>query len=209
MTAVDITPPIDAVVFDIGGVLLDWDPRYLYRKLIADEHERERFLTEVCTLEWHADHDRGVPFAQSCAELARRHPDQAALIRAWGERSEEMIAGPIEGTVAILRELLDGGMRCFALTNMERETFATRYRRFAFMRWFTGTIVSSREGVTKPDPEIFQRLLDRFDLDAARTLMIDDSPPNIEAAAQMGIWTVRFTSPDRLRQSLIELGILV
>src|SRR5947209_11082146 len=95
---------VQAVVFDIGGVLLDWDPRYLYRKLFDDEAEMERFLAEVCTMQWHHQHDTGVPFSESCAALAARHPDQAELIMAWGERNEEMEGGEIEGSVAVLRE---------------------------------------------------------------------------------------------------------
>ena len=144
----------------------------------------ERFLAEVCTLEWHAAHDRGVPFEQSCAELAQRHPEYAEMIWAWGQRSEEMIAGPIEGTVQILRELLQAGVRCYALTNMEAETYALRRERFAFMTWFDGTVVSSHEGVIKPDPEIFELMLGRFGLRPQTTLLIDDAQRNVDAAAR-------------------------
>jgi 2-haloacid dehalogenase len=201
-------PAIDAVVFDIGGVLLDWDPRHLYRKLFADEAEMEAFLRDVCTMEWHTSHDRGVPFAQSCAALAAAHPQYAELIYAWGARSEEMIAGPIEGTVEILNELLERGVRCYALTNMERETYPLRRSRYPFMRRFAGTVVSSHEGVVKPDPEIFRRLLTRFDLEPARTVMIDDSAANVEAAARLGMEAVRFQSPDALRAALMRLRVL-
>jgi 2-haloacid dehalogenase len=202
------TSETDVVVFDLGGVLLDWNPRYLYRKLIDDEAEMERFLRDVCTMEWHAAHDRGVPLAQSCEALAVSHPEYADLIRAWDQRSEEMIAGPIQGTVEILQELLRTGVRCYALTNMERETYPLRLRRFPFMGSFAGTVVSSYEGVAKPDPEIFRRLLDRFDLDPARTVMIDDAAPNIETAASMGMVPVRFTSPTALRAALSQLRLL-
>jgi 2-haloacid dehalogenase len=198
----------DAVVFDLGGVLLDWNPRHLYRALIDDEAEMERFLGEVCTLEWHAAHDRGVPVAESCAALAAAHPQYAELINAWGERSEEMIAGPIEGTVEILEELLQKGVRCYALTNMERETYPLRLRRFPFMRWFAGTVVSSHEGIAKPDPEIFRLLLGRFGLEPGRTIMIDDSPSNIETAASLGMKAVRFTSPVALRAALNGLRLV-
>src|ERR1700727_125167 len=151
MTArVQQTSEPDAVVFDLGGVLLDWNPRYLYRQLIDDEAEMERFLGEVCTMEWHAAHDRGVPVGESCAALAAAHPEYADLINAWSERSEDMIAGPIEGTVEILDELLQQGVRCYALTNMERETYPLRRERFPFMGRFAGTVVSSHEGVAKP-----------------------------------------------------------
>ena len=197
----------DAVVFDLGGVLLDWDPRYLYRSLFDDEAEMERFLGEICTLEWHAAHDRGVPMAQSCAALAAVHPRYANLINAWSERSEEMIAGPIDGTVEILEELLQQGVRCYALTNMERETYPLRRQRFPFMSWFAGTVVSSHEGVAKPDPEIFHLLLDRFGLTAERTVMIDDSQPNIDTAARLGMTAVRFTSPTALRAALTGLRL--
>lgn len=199
---------IDAVVFDLGGVLLDWDPRHLYRKLFADETEMESFLRDVCTMRWHAAHDRGVPFAQSCAALAATHPRHAELIDAWGTRSEEMIAGQIDGTVEILDELLGRGVRCYALTNMERETYPVRRQRYPFMHRFAGTVVSSHEGVAKPDPEIFRRLLARYDLDPARTVMIDDSPPNLETAAGLGMEAVTFKSPAALRDALIRLRLL-
>jgi 2-haloacid dehalogenase len=199
---------IDAVVFDIGGVLLDWNPRHLYRQLFDEEQEMDRFLEEICTLQWHAKHDRGYPTDRSCAELAARHPEHADEIWAWAHRSEEMIAGPIDGTVEILRELLDAGIRCFALTNMERETYPRRLERYPFMRWFEGTVVSGFEGISKPDPEIFELLLERFGLQPARTLMIDDSPLNVRAARSLGIHTVQFTSPLALRAALDEAGLL-
>jgi 2-haloacid dehalogenase len=201
-------PSIDAVVFDIGGVLLDWNPRHLYRKLFDDEAEMERFLAEVCTLEWHAANDLGVPFEISARDLAARYPDHAELIWAWGRRSEEMVAGPISGTVEILRALKEHGIRCYALTNMEAETYPRRRDRYEFLRWFEGTVVSSTEGIAKPDPEIFRLVIARFELDPPRTLMIDDSIANLEAAASVGLRTVRFESSEGLRARLSELGVL-
>ena len=199
---------IEAVVFDIGGVLLGWDPRAVYRELFDDEAAMERFLAEVCTLEWHAQHDRGVPFARSCAALAAEHPDQAELIWAWGRRSEEMITGPIDGTVTILGELQAAGIPTYALTNMEQETYPVRRERFTFLQSFRGTMVSSQEGVIKPDPEIFRRLLARFSLTAATTLFVDDAPRNVAAAVALGMPAVRFTSPARLRAELEGHGLL-
>ena len=201
-------PSIQAVVFDIGGVLLAWDPRHLYRKLIADERVMERFLAEVCTLEWHAAHDLGIPFEASCAALAARHPEDAELVWAWARRSEEMVAGPIEGTVEILRELRAAAVPCYALTNMEAETYPRRRERFHFLSSFDGVVVSSAEGVAKPDPEIFRRLLARFGLTAQRTLMIDDAPRNVAAAEAMGMAAVRFESPAQLRRALVDAGLL-
>jgi 2-haloacid dehalogenase len=199
---------IDAVVFDVGGVLLDWDPRHLYRKLFDDEQEMERFLAELCTVEWHAQHDRGVPAEQSCAELAAEHPEYAELIHAWSQRTEEMIAGTIDGSIEILRELKDAGIRCYALTNMEAETYPLRAARYEFMSWFDGTVVSAHEGVIKPEREIFERLLTRYGLEPARTLMIDDSRRNVEAAAGLGMQTVHYTSPAQLRGELERFGLL-
>jgi 2-haloacid dehalogenase len=200
--------PIEAVVFDIGGVLLDWNPRYLYRKLFDDEDAMNRFLEDVCTLDWHAAHDLGTPFEVSCAQLAAAHPEQAELIWAWGRRSEEMVAGPIAGSVEILRALRQRGVRCYALTNMEAETYPKRLRRYDFLGWFDGTVVSSAEGVAKPDAEIFRRLLRRFDLAAETTLLVDDSGPNVAAAAGLGMQVVRFQSPAQLRRYLENVGLL-
>ncbi len=199
---------IEAVVFDIGGVLLDWDPRHLYRKLFDDERAMDRFLTEICTLDWHAAHDRGTPFETSCARLAAAHPEHAELIWAWGRRSEEMVAGPIAGTVEILRELRARGVPCYALTNMEAETYPLRLARYEFMSWFEGAVVSSAEGVAKPDPELFRRLLRRYDLTAERTLLVDDADRNIRTARSLRIRTVRFRSPARLRARLRREGLL-
>ncbi len=133
-------PPIKAVVFDIGGVLLDWNPRHLYRKLFDEEAEMERFLSEVCTPEWHSAHDRGVPMEPSCAELAAKHPKYAEMIKAWARRSEEMVAGVIPGTPEILRDLQANGVPCYALTNIEAETYPLRLQRFAFLRSFEGIV---------------------------------------------------------------------
>ena len=199
---------IEAVIFDIGGVLLDWDPRHLYRKLFDDERAMERFLDEVCTLAWHAAHDRGVPADRSCSALAAEHPEHAELIWAWGRRSEEMVAGPIAGTVQILRELKDCGIPCYALTNMEAETYPQRRERFPFMGWFDGTVVSGFEGIAKPDREIFELLLDRFGLRPSATVLIDDAERNLTAARGVGLQTVRFESPGQLRRWLEDARLL-
>ena len=200
---------VEAVVFDLGGVLLDWDPRHLYRKLFDDEQAMERFLTDVCTPDWHHAHDLGVPFERSCAELAATHPERAELIWAWGRRSEEMVAGEISGSVEILRELKAAGVPCYALTNMEAETYPIRLQRYPFMRWFDGTVVSAYERTAKPDREIFERLLGRYRLTPAATAMIDDRFANIDAARSLGMQTVRFQSSSQLREWLVQAGLLV
>ena len=199
---------MEAVVFDLGNVLLEWDPRHLYRRLFDDEASMERFLTEICSLEWHVAHDRGHDIAESCAALAARHPEWEPMILAWAERSEDMIGGVLHDTVEILAELKANGVRTYALSNMERETFPLRLSRYEFLHWFDGYVISGFEGLVKPEPEIFELLLSRFDLDAARTVFIDDSPVNIEAARRIGINAIQFTSAPDLRAKLEALGVV-
>jgi 2-haloacid dehalogenase len=199
---------IDAVIFDLGGVLLDWNPRYLYRRMFDDEDAMERFLGDVCTMEWHEANDRGVPFEITCAQLAAEHPEHAEHIWAWGTRTEEMIGGPIDESVAILRELKGRGVPVYALTNMEATTYPQRRERFDFLRWFDGTVVSSSEGMIKPDARIFRLLLDRYGLEPESTLMIDDNPRNVDAARALGMQTVLFESPEGLRRVLVDAGLL-
>ena len=194
--------PTKAVVFDLGGVLIDWDPRYLYRKLLADEAAVEEFLATVCTPEWNAEQDRGRPFAEGVAELAERHPEHAADIAAYHERWPEMLAGEVPGTVEVLADLRAAGVPLYALTNWAAETFAITRERFEFLDWFCGLLVSGEEGMTKPDPAIFRLLLDRFGLDPAAAVFVDDSEANVAAARGLGIDAVRFTGPERLRREL-------
>jgi 2-haloacid dehalogenase len=199
---------VGAVVFDVGGVLLDWNPRHLYRKLFANQADMEWFLAEVCSPAWHAPHDRGVSTAASCAELATRHPELSELIWAWSSRSEEMIGGVDAGSVEVLRGVREAGLPCYALTNMEAETYPLRLKRFPFLRWFDGTVVSGQEGVAKPEPAIFRRLLDRFGLTPNTTLMIDDTKENLDTASKLGIQTALFRSSHQLRAELEAVGVL-
>ena len=141
---------ISAVVFDIGGVLLDWNPRHLYRQLIPDQAAMEDFLGQICTPQWHLAHDLGADIGPSCQELARRHPDHADLILAWAERGEEMIAGQLDEGVAVLAEVKAAGVRCFALSNMEAETYAVRRHRYPFFGMFDGCVSSAKVGSLAP-----------------------------------------------------------
>ena len=200
---------IDAVVFDIGGVLLDWDPRHLYRKLFDNPAEMNEFLDRICTPRWHLSHDLGADIEASCRSLADRHPGHADLIMAWWRRGEEMIAGQIDGTVTILADLKAAGIRCYALSNMEADRFVVRRRRYPFFELFDGWVISGIEGVAKPDRAIFDLLLTRYRLSPARTAFIDDSGPNVRAAAGLGLAAVEFSSPDRLRRDLRDLGLAV
>ncbi|HET9555993.1 MAG TPA: HAD family phosphatase [Actinomycetota bacterium] len=199
---------VKAAVFDLGGVLIDWDPRYLYRKLLADEGEVEEFLATVCTPEWNAEQDRGRPFADGVAELVERHPAHAAAIAAYHERWPEMLGGDIPGAVELLAELRATGVPLYALTNWSAETFVLARERFEFLDWFCGLLVSGEEGVIKPDPAIFELLLDRFGLDPGSAFYVDDSEANVDAAAALGLDAVRFTGPGQLRRDLAARRLL-
>ena len=197
------------VIFDFGGVLVDWNPRYLYRKLFGDDLAgMERFLTEVCTLEWNARQDAGRPLAEATAELLGRHPEYSELIHAYYDRWPEAVRGPIEGTVAILRELKDTGRRLYGLTNWSHETFPHARTLFEFFAWFDGIVVSGEERLIKPDPEIYRRLLARYQIDPASAVFIDDNRANIDAAAVFGIHAIHFQSPAQLRADLVSAGLL-
>ena len=197
-----------AAVFDLGGVLIDWDPRYLYRKLLADEAAVEEFLATVCTPEWNAEQDRGRPFAEGVAELVECYPVHAAALTAYHERWTEMLGGDIGGTVELLAELRAAGVPLYALTNWSAETFGIARERFEFLSWFDGVLVSGEERIIKPDPAIFRLLLDRFGLDPGAAFYVDDSPANVAAAGELGFDAVRFTGPEQLRRDLEARGLL-
>jgi 2-haloacid dehalogenase len=198
---------VEAVIFDIGGVLLDWSPRHLYGKVFEDEQTMEHFLGQICTAQWHDAHDRGESTSDSCARLAEANPRYAEEIWAWATRGEEMVAGQFDDTVAILTDLTEAGVPCYALSNMEAETFPLRFDRYPFFKLFDGVVISGLEGMAKPDSEIFELLLERFGLDATTTLFIDDNVGNLAPAAALGMATVRFESSEGLRDSLRAMGL--
>lgn len=196
-------------VFDLGRVLLEWDPRHLYRTLFADEAEMEHFLAEVVSKPWIESLDRGRDTAEAIAGLVAAHPHYAAEIRAFQTRWDETLPGAIDGTVAILEALRRAGVRTYALTNFAADTFERTRRRFPFLDGFDGIVVSGREGLIKPDPAIFRLLLDRFGLVAAECLFIDDIPANVAAARDVGLQAVRFTDPATLARDLRAAGLPV
>jgi len=199
---------IEAVAFDLGGVLLDFDPRHVYRQLFADPAEMEEFLASVCTGDWHRAHDLGVDIIQSCEELAAAHPEHRDMIMVWAERGEEMVAGQFDDTVELLSELKASGMPCYALSNMEPDAFAVRRTRFPFMQWFDGHVISGLEGVAKPDRRIFEILLNRHGLRPQATAFVDDQPRNVDAARELGIVGLHFSSAAQLRRDLQALGVV-
>jgi 2-haloacid dehalogenase len=199
---------VSTVVFDVGNVLLDWNPRHLYRALFDDADAMERFLAEVCTTQWNIELDRGRPFAEAVAERVALFPDCAELIRVYDSRWSEMIAGEIAGSVALLERLALRGVPLYALTNFSAEKYAQTCERYAFFRRFAGVVVSGEVRLLKPDPAIYRLLLETYDLDPARCLFIDDSLANVEAARGLGFAAVRFENPDQVERILMEHGLL-
>lgn len=197
------------VVFDVGNVLLDWNPRYLYRKLLPTEDEVEHFLNHICTAAWNAEQDRGRPWRKAVDELSERYPEHANLIRAFDERWHETLSGPIQGTVEVLRELAAADVPLYALTNFSAEKFDEVCEIYDFFALFRGIVVSGTERLIKPDPAIFRTLLERFPFAPQQAIFIDDSLHNLEAASQFGMNTIHFTSPSALRARLRELELPV
>ncbi len=197
------------VVFDIGQVLIEWDPRHLYREIFEGyEDLMEHFLDNVCTPAWNLEQDRGRPWDEAVGVLTAEYPDCAELIRAYHERWEEMVPGPVPGTPELLLELKERGTPLYSITNFSSEKFALTQKRFDFLTVFDGIVVSGDERLVKPDPAIFRLLLDRYGLSAADCFFIDDSPANVEAARMIGMAAHHFTSADRLRGEMESLGLL-
>lgn len=196
------------VVFDIGNVLVHWEPRALYRKIFASDDEVEWFIANVCTSDWNLEQDRGRSFAEAVAEAAARFPDHAEAIAAYDRRWHETIVGPIQGTVDILEKLRSRGTPLYAITNWNQDKFRETRGRFPFLGAFRDIVVSGDERVIKPDPAIYRLLLDRNGLDPASCLFIDDSLKNVRGAEAVGMRGVHFTTAEALRAELTELGLL-
>ncbi len=199
--------PVSTVIFDLGGVLVDWNPDYLYRKLIPDTAARHWFLTEVCNGAWNAQQDRGRDWEAAIAEKTAQFPQHAALIRAYRDRWIETIGGRIEATVAVLDELKARGVPLYALTNWAADTFQEA-RHIVPLDRFIGVVVSGEVKMIKPEPEIFRHLLEKFGLQAQDCLFIDDMPYNTATADALGFQTVTFTDAAALRQALKQRELL-
>jgi 2-haloacid dehalogenase len=197
-----------AIVFDLGGVLIDWDPRHMYREVFDDEAEMDRFLTEIATLEWNSHHDAGRRWEDGVALLSAEYPEYAGLISLYWERWEDMLNGPITETVDILAELKAAGREVHALTNWSAQSFPIARERFEFLDWFENIVVSGEEKLIKPDQQLYQILLDRIGRDASDCIFIDDGIRNVNAAAEMGFDAIHFTSPEQLHEQLSDRGLL-
>ena len=197
---------INTIIFDLGKVLINWDPRNLYRKIFGDEKEMEDFLSGICTMDWNEQQDAGRSWQEGIDLLVPVFPKYEKEINAYFDRWEEMLSGEISGTVEILEALkASGKYRIYGLTNWSSETFPIAVKQFDFLNWFDGILVSGDEGIKKPDPAIYKLLLDRYQINSKQAVFIDDSLRNVVAAEKIGITSIHFTDPEALEKSLHTL----
>jgi 2-haloacid dehalogenase len=198
-----------AIIWDLGNVLVDWKPEYLFRKLISDPEKRKFFLQNICTNDWNENQDAGYPIQKATEEMVEKYPEWKEYIEAYYTRWTEMFSGPIEGTVEIFRKLREQTpLRHYALTNWSGELFPIALKLFPFFHWFDGRVVSGEEKMRKPTNEFYHLLLSRYQLAADEVLFIDDNERNIKAAEALGIRSIRFHNPEQLENDLREEGLL-
>jgi 2-haloacid dehalogenase len=201
---------IKTIIFDLGGVLIDWNPRYMYRKIFSDEAKMEDFLTNITTMEWNEQQDAGHLIADATRELIAKYPDSESQIRAYYERWTEMLNGAVQETVDILMKIHDSKKyRLYALTNWSGELFPYALANFDFLQYFKGIIVSGDEKMKKPDIRIYDLILDRYEIDPETAVFIDDSERNIKGAAVVGLKTIHFKSAQQLEKDLAKMGVLI
>ena len=200
---------IKTVIFDLGGVLIDWNPRYVYKQIFDSEEKIDWFFENICTSDWNENQDAGRSLQEATDELLLKHPEYETEIKAYYGRWEEMLGGPIEETVEILKEIKEEDeYELFALTNWSAETFPVALKRFEFLHWFKGIVMSGEEKTRKPFADIYHTLLTRYNVHAGSAIFIDDSLRNVKGAEAVGITGVHFTSSGKLREDLTEMGIL-
>jgi 2-haloacid dehalogenase len=201
--------PINTVIFDLGGVLINWEPRYVYKNVFDSQEKLDWFFENVCTLDWNEQQDAGYPIAKAVEEKIAEFPEWEKEIRIYYDRWTEMLRGPIDGTVEIFRQLkTNTDLKFYALTNWSAELFPIALERYDFLHWFDGRVVSGEEMTRKPFADIYLKLLDRYKVDAAEAIFIDDNFRNIKAAEELGIPSIHFQSPEQLRESLIRQQLL-
>jgi 2-haloacid dehalogenase len=200
---------INTIIFDLGAVLIDWNPHYMYRTIFSDEEEMKNFLATVTTSDWNEEQDAGRSLAEGTEILVQQFPEHEANIRAFYIRWDEMLGDAFWDTVEILKELKDSGKyKIYALTNWSAETFPKALAKFEFLSWFEGIVVSGAEKMRKPTPAFYQILLDRHEINAEESLFIDDNYRNVVAAEKLGIQSIHFTNAEALRTELIATKIL-
>ncbi len=200
---------ITTIIFDLGNVLIGWDPDRVFDKIFDDKEKKKHFFESICTMEWNEMQDEGRSIAEATNELVAKHPDWKEHIEAYYGQWPQMISGPIDGTVEIFKQLKDAGKyKFYALTNWSAELFPYALKHFHFLQWFDGRVVSGEEKMRKPYPQFYQVLLDRYDVTPDEAVFIDDSLRNIKAAEELGIKSIHFTSPEQLKEELKTLGVL-
>ena len=206
-----MTTKIDAVMFDLGGVLIDWNPEYVF--LDVFDHDRKKmqwFFDTICTHDWNENQDAGYPLAKATEDRVAMFPEYENEIRMFYGRWVDMLGGAIEDSVTILKELIDlKRHKVVALTNWSAETFPIALERFDFLHWFEGIVVSGEEQTRKPFKDIYDIALNRFDLTPEHTIFIDDNLRNVEAARQLNIKGIKFDNPRQLKQELKKFNIEV
>jgi 2-haloacid dehalogenase len=200
---------IDTIIFDLGVVLIDWNPRHLYRKILKNEEEITWFLQNICTSEWNDQQDAGRSFEEATEELVKKHPEWEEAIRAWYDRWEETISGPVQDSVDMLQQIKESNKyRLYALTNWSAQTFPWALKTFPFLHWFEGIVVSGEEKTRKPFPEFYKILFDRYHVDPGKALFIDDNEKNVIGANAVGLQTIHFLSSEQLKEELHRRQIL-
>jgi 2-haloacid dehalogenase len=201
---------INTIIFDLGGVLIDWNPLYVFNDLIPDEERRQYFFDNVCTMHWNEQQDAGTPIAQATEERIALFPAWENEIRAYYGRWVEMLGDANHGTVEILKSLIDSpDYRVYALTNWSAETFpvAKSMERFQFLHWFEGVLVSGEEFLLKPQPEIYEAILSRYDIDRSKAVFIDDNYKNVVGSEAVGLKAIHFQTPEQLAEELKQLSV--
>jgi 2-haloacid dehalogenase len=200
---------INTIIFDLGAVLIDWNPRYMYRAIFSDEAEMECFLADITTSDWNEEQDAGRPLQEGTDVLVRQFPEHEENIRSFYGRWEEMLGDAFHDTVEVFRQLKETGkFKIYALTNWSAETFPIAFERYNFLKWFDGIVVSGAEKMRKPTPEFYHILLDRYQVKPEEALFIDDNYRNILAAEKLGIQCIHFTSAEQLGKELKKLTLL-
>ena len=200
---------IKTVIFDLGGVLVDWNPDYVFKTVFNDDEKMKAFYKDICTSEWNEQQDAGRTLQEATEELVARFPHEEKNIRIYYDRWEDMLKGPIDGTVEIFKHLKDSGKyKLYALTNWSHETFPVALKRFDFLHWFDGRLVSGEEKIRKPFKEIYELIVSRYNIDPTTAVYIDDVPRNLTAPAAMGMHAIQFFSPEKLREELKKLNVI-
>jgi 2-haloacid dehalogenase len=199
---------IKTVIFDLGGVLIDWNPDYLYKTIFDSEEEMKWFYDNICTPDWNEEQDAGRDLNEGTEFLVKKFPEHEHNIRAYYSRWEEMLNGPIHDTVEIFKELKDSNFyQILALTNWSHQTFPIALERFDFLRWFDGKVVSGEEKTRKPFLDIYEMVINRYNVDPASAVYIDDNARNLVPARELGMAAIHFKNPAQLRENLKALGV--